>query len=146
MTTGEKIKMARRKYRLTQRELAEKCGIATGTVQQYELGKRQPRVNQLVKISEALNISLLCLLGDDELDELKKPHMVNGKAMFIDHDFIEAHRSFAASYRDRMIAAFDLLNETGQEIAAERVEALSQISAYQTPAYQAYLKDLKNKD
>lgn len=43
MTTGQRIKAARKKAGMTQKEIAEKAGTATGTIQQYELGKRQPR-------------------------------------------------------------------------------------------------------
>ena len=49
-----------RRYRklcgLTQKQLAEKCGLAPGTIQQYELGKRKPKIEQLQKIAAALNI------------------------------------------------------------------------------------------
>ena len=49
----------------TQKQLAEKCGMATGTIQQYELNKREPRREQLQKIATALNVPLYELMGFD---------------------------------------------------------------------------------
>lgn len=46
----------RKQCGLTQKQLAEKCGLAPGTIQQYELGKRNPKIEQLQKIANVLNI------------------------------------------------------------------------------------------
>lgn len=62
MTIGEQIRKYRKAAKLTQRELAERAGTATGTIQQYELGKRQPRLEQLTEIARALNLSVQSLL------------------------------------------------------------------------------------
>lgn len=56
MSTGENIRAARIFRGLTQKELAQKCGLATGTIQQYELDKRNPKFEQLEKIACALNL------------------------------------------------------------------------------------------
>lgn len=55
---GQRIKEARKKAHLTQKELAIKSGVATITIQQYESGKRTPQIEPLIKISNALNIDL----------------------------------------------------------------------------------------
>lgn len=44
MEIGQSIQEARKKAKLTQKELAEKVGIATITVQQYERGVRTPKI------------------------------------------------------------------------------------------------------
>lgn len=64
MTTGERIKAARKKAGMTQKEIAEKAGTATGTIQQYELGKRQPRLAQLQRIAAALGVPVQELVED----------------------------------------------------------------------------------
>lgn len=66
MTTGEKIKAARKAAGWTQKQLAEKIGAATGTIQQYELNKRIPRTDQLFKLSEVLGIDVAVLAGHEE--------------------------------------------------------------------------------
>lgn len=65
MTIGKKIQIARKKAKYTQKTLAELCGVATGTIQQYELGKRQPRYEQLQIIAKALNMHLYDFLDDE---------------------------------------------------------------------------------
>ena len=62
MTTGERIKEARKYRKMTQKQLAEAAGVATGTIQQYELGKREPKYEILIRICKALNISILVFL------------------------------------------------------------------------------------
>lgn len=66
MTVGNKIQECRKKYGITQRELAERCGLATGTIQQYESGKRTPKIENLAKIANAFNIYLPALLSECE--------------------------------------------------------------------------------
>lgn len=70
MTTGQVIQIIRKEKGLTQKQLAEKCGMATGTIQQYELNKREPRQKQLQKIANALNVSLDYLKTGKSTDEL----------------------------------------------------------------------------
>lgn len=69
MTIGQRIKEARKSIGLTQRELAERSGTATGTIQQYELGKRQPRIEQLKSIASALNVDVNWLMNGQTLEE-----------------------------------------------------------------------------
>lgn len=58
MTIGDRIKAARNTIKLTQKELASKSGIAEITIRQYESNKRQPRLEYLDKIAEALGVDV----------------------------------------------------------------------------------------
>ena len=69
MTIGQRIKEARKNTGLTQRELAERSRTATGTIQQYELGKRQPRIEQLQRIASALDVDVNWLMNGQTLEE-----------------------------------------------------------------------------
>lgn len=60
---GKNIKEARKKAGLTQKELADASGVAKITIQQYEAGKRQPRLEQLGMLAEAMHVSIDELLG-----------------------------------------------------------------------------------
>lgn len=71
MTIGESIKKNRKLAGLTQKELASKCGFATGTIQQYELGKRQPRIEQLEIIANALGMRTGDLIDSDKLTKIQ---------------------------------------------------------------------------
>ena len=48
----KRIKSARERTGLTQKELAEKLGISQSTMQRYETGKEKITVDALVKLSE----------------------------------------------------------------------------------------------
>lgn len=63
MTVGKRIQNARINAGLTQKALAEECGLATGTIQQYELDRRLPKNKEIIeKIAEVLNVSAIYLL------------------------------------------------------------------------------------
>ena len=64
--SGKKIQRARKAKNLTQKQLAEILGLATGTVQQYELGKRQPPLKTVEKIADVLSVSPFDLVGDSD--------------------------------------------------------------------------------
>ena len=55
MTIGKRIQEARKKAGYTQKKLAEECGLAPGTIQQYELDKRNPSFERLFLIAEKLH-------------------------------------------------------------------------------------------
>lgn len=63
MGVGDRIKEARKAKGWTQSSLAEKSGVATITISQYETGKRKPRIEQLEAISNALEVPLFYLLN-----------------------------------------------------------------------------------
>ena len=54
MELKERIAKLRRIKNLTQAELAEKVGVTTRSIQNYELGTRVPKMDTVVKIAEAL--------------------------------------------------------------------------------------------
>lgn len=67
------IKNLRNAYGLTQKELAEKAGIATITLQQYERNKREPRKEVLSKIAIALNIPVEAFYPrKEEIEDAKR--------------------------------------------------------------------------
>ena len=65
MTTGQRIKVARKKAGMTQAELAQKLGIPFQSVSQWERDLRNPKIETLQRIAAALGVSL------DDLLELR---------------------------------------------------------------------------
>lgn len=53
-----KLKERREELRLTQKEIAEKIGIAESAYQKYEYSKREPCVSTALKIASALNTTV----------------------------------------------------------------------------------------
>ena len=48
---------------LNQRELAERIGLSTSSISYYEIGKRNPDINGLRRLSKFFNVSADYLLG-----------------------------------------------------------------------------------
>lgn len=139
MTTGERIQAARKRAGLTQEQLAQKINSATITIRQYESGKREPRIDQLRKISAALEVSLMYLLGagpqgtntlDEATENYKGFNMRLAKKDGYKFD-LQLFAGEPADEMKRLLAAYDLLNEEGQRVAVERVEELTEIPKYQ---------------
>lgn len=61
MKVADNIKNYRKKAGLTQKQLAEKTGLSIATIQGYEQGKYLPKIEQLQKIANVLNVHALVL-------------------------------------------------------------------------------------
>ncbi len=137
MTVGERIKAAREKANLTQAQLAEKCGVATITIQQYERDKREPDIDRLLNLSKQLNVSIEYLLGVIDENGFLTPE---GFGDSEDYEFVKVlglddprnRRKIkrANSPKTLVMAAMDRLNPAGQQKAVERVEELTEIPKY----------------
>lgn len=71
-TTGEKIKKARKEKHMTMRELANLVGVSYQMIGQWESGERNPKLENIVKLSSVLIINPMELLPDWFLDEVSK--------------------------------------------------------------------------
>lgn len=58
LSTGMRIKLARVEAGLTQTELARKCNVPYQSISQWECGLRNPKLETLRKIANALGIPL----------------------------------------------------------------------------------------
>ena len=65
MNIGEKIKAFRNIRGISQHTLGELSGINEVTIRKYELGSRNPKPDQLLKIANALGISINIFLDYD---------------------------------------------------------------------------------
>ena len=62
-TLRERIKAERIIRDMTQHELCERAGLSETVISQFECGHRVPCLRNLIKISDALGISIDYLLG-----------------------------------------------------------------------------------
>lgn len=140
MTTGERIKAARKAAGLTQAELAKKLGIPYQSIGQWENNIRNPKYETIQKISKALDVDSLWLMGPDNSDYLlagaEKGIKVGldkgisiGKSELLRKLNVQSY-SFSDT-EGSLIDAFDRLNPDGQAKAVERVEELTEIPKYQ---------------
>ena len=134
MTVGENIKKFRKKAHLTQRALAKEVGLATITIQQYERGVREPRLDIIFKIAKVLGV-LPTVLIEDMSEELAL--YIENHTTTYDKDIIIATTDETKSdplyeHAKKEICHFlKLLNEDGQEVAIERIKELTEIPKYQ---------------
>ena len=114
MTIGEKIRAFRKERKLTQRELAEKAKLANSTIQQYEAEQYTPKIEQLSRIAEALDVNIYQLLDWDS--------PIEGVDGMYHGEYLDLHNQIQ---RD-----FKILNSAGKVEAAKRVNELTQIEKY----------------
>lgn len=62
MTTGQRIKSARKAAKMTQAELAFKMGVTNHCINKWETGVRNPKHNTLCRIADAIGVDVNCLL------------------------------------------------------------------------------------
>ncbi|WP_300282241.1 helix-turn-helix domain-containing protein [uncultured Subdoligranulum sp.] len=137
MDLGSRIKKARKAANLTQAELAKYAGVATITISQYERGVREPKVDPLLRIANALGVTVDYLYGrtDDPHTRLatqKDIKNIPGNYYYY-YYFSDDDVGVMASNKEKtLISYFGLLNEDGKDIALERVKELSEIPRYQS--------------
>lgn len=65
---GENIRIARQAAGMTQKQLANKIGVALITIQQYESERRRPRIQQLQRLAEVFEVSAYDLAPSPHID------------------------------------------------------------------------------
>ena len=124
MNIGKRIKQARKKANITQKELGKLVDMSHQQIAQYENNSRNPKFETLNKIAEALNVGVW-----DLYDELPSEE-INERKMELMH-----HLRFGTDREGRkageMLNKYLLLNDTGQDKALEQVELLTKIQEYQ---------------
>lgn len=85
MTTGEKIKHYRKQAGITQDQLAERAEIHPVSIRKYETNKMQPQLSTLLKLAEALTITVPQLLENKYYSSLKiNNYIYNGECLCAD--------------------------------------------------------------
>ena len=131
MTTGEKIRQARVKKGLTQKQLGELCEIAEPTIRRYELGKLNPKKETLEKIAAPLGVYYLDLYGDDDSTEILS-YVKAGIRLGLNHQVSDARDDFLKPFRGQgyefteterqAVSIFNRLNgNTQQKVIADLV-------------------------
>lgn len=71
-TVGKRIREARQAAGMTQAELAKSLGVTYQNIGQWESGKRTPRVETLMKIGQALNVSWVWFTRPEAFENVLK--------------------------------------------------------------------------
>ena len=119
MHIGETMKRARKKAGLTQKELAEKAGLALITIQQYERNVREPRLDNIKKIANILNLSF------HELD----PLFPDEEGMYY-ADELTTPPTRESDLKEDLLNNYEKLNIDGKLRVNEHVELLLKVPEY----------------
>jgi Zn-dependent peptidase ImmA (M78 family)/DNA-binding XRE family transcriptional regulator len=65
-TIGRRLRECRERLAMTQGDLAEKAGVGVSSISEFENGKREPTLNQLRKLADAMSASVAWFLSMDE--------------------------------------------------------------------------------
>lgn len=124
---GERIKQARKKAHLSQKELGDRLGVTQAMISAYEQGVRKPKLETMQKIATALGISEQELLGynnseyvlykaleGSDPDEQNNSLVING--------VLVSEKNLLRQYRE--------LNRIGKAEAIKRVKELKYIPEF----------------
>lgn len=148
MEFNERLRASRKKIGMTQMDLAERAGIAVNSVRLYESGKVVPKLDTIERIAAALDIDVNWLLHGYTLKEHDEAFIlrlcgegdVSGRDLYLQKhpdDEPAPARETAMNAEKMLLKYFRTLNETGQNVAVERVEELAKIPDYQRPTVPA---------
>lgn len=129
MNFADRLKDARKHAGYTQKRLAEQCELATGTIQQYELGVRSPKPENVAKIATALNLGYSFTKDGepyfyDFVDTVRKPE-------YEENEEFNRLQMENSGNTGKIVKTFNKLNTEGQDKAIEQVELLTEIPKYQ---------------
>lgn len=149
--TGKKIREARIQKDITQKKLANLCGMYDSQIRKYESGKVEPKIETLQKIADALEVSLSFFLDEDYVTALKKGNDEANSLLLknfyeaAELDNEERELAFKNLLRNQdlisemrkdndrelsLINSFQLLNTVGKDKAVTYVEDLTKIPEY----------------
>lgn len=153
MTTGQRIRDARKKAGMTQMELAQKLNIPFQSISQWERDLRNPKFDTIQRIADALAIHPFDLMGIAEemhqyeisvkvgseadepvLHEVKELLNVDPRLLYdklSDEGKTEFWEILMKPLSVMLQESFDKLNSKGQNIAVQRVQELCKIPKYQ---------------
>lgn len=128
---ADRLQYLRRRENLTQRELADKIGVSSGTIARYECGKRMPGADIEESLARYFNVSL---------DELRGRQITTNYSITQEEFLIiEAYRELPKAEKDmikRMLAYNERLHDMPQKsmkygITTTGKKLLSELTNYQ---------------
>lgn len=94
MSIGTNIKIYRKKQNLTQKELATIVDVTDATINRYEQGQREPNIEMMNKIADALNVSVNDLISDSNTIDISSMSIEDLDFLYGDNDLIALKNIF----------------------------------------------------
>ena len=123
---GQTIRAARKKRGISQEELAKHLGVTKSTISKYELGHREPSLEQLIEIADALSLGGFALVPE----VMQNAYFSGFNSLALTDRYKNATNESDAD--DALFDFFDLidlfnkLDISGQKWAIECVRALAE--------------------
>ena len=99
------LRFWRERRKLTQSELGARAGMAPAAISHFETGQRVPSIDSLVKLADALDVTVDLLLGREQLESASEIDPIFVRASRASSDVLDTVRRITAA----------LLRETDSE-------------------------------
>ena len=76
---GQKVERQRREARLSQTQLAERCGLARGSIANIESGNQRPTLHTLWSLADALQVDMRSFLPSPDEFRMSKASTARSK-------------------------------------------------------------------
>ena len=77
MTIGELIRHTRKEKGMTQKQVAEICGMADSAIRKYESGSQTPKLRTIQRIAAALGVEWTELVPEDQQGQTIVDHVTD---------------------------------------------------------------------
>lgn len=129
MTVGERIKYLRKKWSMSQEDLAKKLGVTKATIQKYENGQiKNLRAENIRKLSEVFAVGPVFFVFDDV------PDYVHGKM----DELLIAHYG---SWFEAFLENISKMNPEGKHMLRVYAEDISSLDKYRLNKYKSIRRD-----
>ena len=122
MNIGNKIKELRKSRKMSQEKLGYKLGVSQAMIAQYENGKRNPKIQTIIKIAGILEVRPFDLMSVDEYETLIKHEAAE--------EFDNVIKRIIPVDEKILRENYNKLNDFGKEEALKRISELTEIPKY----------------
>ena len=127
---GENIKRIRNERGFTQKELSKKIGTTQQNLAQYENGKRNPKIETIYKIADALEVDISELLEYKTIIRNNQVFSGSPHSVEVFNKIADIADGKSDLLKQTIELNINLLNPKGQAMAARYVEDLTKIPEY----------------
>ena len=117
---GQRLSQKRKAKKLRQHQVAEYLDVSLGAVSQWEQGKTQPSINNIVALAKLLNVSLDWLLSGTEIT--KEPQKASYDSKDNRTSLTLAHTKGLSDEQQRLLNTFAKLPKDWQSKVLETLQ------------------------
>ncbi|ETJ17300.1 Helix-turn-helix protein [human gut metagenome] len=142
---GENIRKVRKEKGKSAKYVAEKVGCSTQAILQYERGERNPSINTLEKICNALNVNLMDIIEKENIENTVKKFttrinnfvndinpiiLSNNNFLYDNEKFQHLEKDQIEFYYKNTLKPYKNIIENTQNLPNEAIEELEEFAKY----------------